>query len=735
MELEIEFSRKFCEYANQLPAIPIKRHLKNGRKRNGWYHADILTISEVTGFNVIETRDEKALQALVEKYPQDWLNCEEGYIYKPAADAFAQLGIGCEVISNAEFHPVRIANLRLLLEARRTQSEVTQDIRKKVQYLFEKHAWLRLRDIKIDLSLPSYEPVFQLVDDGTLIVLLAEELLTQPDTTVATTSPSLLAMYREERQSTQTLVSQLNGNASADRTCVPTTKDAEFALKALDRVRSGDKSRTVRRYKALIREGTKNGLSEFQALLPRYRQSGNRTARVNPKCLEFLVKFIDTNMATSNRPSIGTAYADYKHAVATALPAFPPVSATTFRRYVAKADPVRLARGRGGRRAVNAALAPSEVETRELRATTAFEAAALDHCLAKILCVVAVSNGVAWAARPWITTLRDIFSGDILAIWASLRPPSRRADAIVLRRCVRAHGRLPVQIFTDNGSDFTSVFFRALLAHCRVTFSLRPPEFSRSGSEIERFNERFKTEWLARRPGNLVHYDHVRAISGTHKPAECMALDLEQFLAELLAYTDWSNDTIEGVDKLSPNELLRQGLSDFPFVGPRHVEDHDFIVASAVDVRNYTVDPARGIHVDGIHYWHPVLSELGSRRKPEVRLEPENPYRVYAHVNDSWVTCSGTQARRFETLDPVAQMSEAVRILDGRSLRDQAKDHAEQELISKILAFDSPVVSETSSADRDIQTKPVTPPMHSAFDELKSINVQPAETSTWETKR
>ncbi|WP_455387576.1 hypothetical protein [Petrachloros mirabilis] len=732
LELEIEYSRKFCEYHNQLPALAISRNYMNGSTRTQWYHADILTISQETGFEVLEPKDEKQLAKLVKNYPSDWIKTETGYVYKPAAEAFAEIGLPYRVISNDEFRPIRTANLRLLLQARRVASTVTAELRSKVQKLLAEHAWLRLQDIREKLSLPSYTPLFQLVDEKHLFASLTEDLLTQPDSTIVTSSPSLLAIYREERAANQTLVSILDGQSSADRSRVPTAKHAKQALKALERVRSGENSREVRRFNARIREGMKKGLSAFQALLPDYPRSGNRKKRLNPKCEAFLNRFIEEHMATPVRLSIGKGYGIYKNLAKKAHPSFPPVSEPTFRSYLSRADQVRLERGRGGRRAANAASAPSDVEKRELRATTAFEAAALDHCLAKVLCVLAVSNGIAWVARPWITVLRDLHSGAILAVWASFRAPSRRTDAIVIRRCVRAHGRLPAQIFTDGGSDFKSVYFRALMAHCRVAFGLRPPEMSRGGAEIERFFGRFITEWLSRRPGNLVHYDHVRAISGTHKPSECVTMDLDRFMTELLEYVTWFNDTIEGIDKVSPNELLRQGLADFPFVGPEHVEDHEFIVASAVDVRKYTVDPSRGIHIDGIHYWHPALSELSPGRKPEVRIEPENPYRVYAHVKDDWVTCSGTQARRFETLDPVLQIAEAMRVLDGRTLRDQAKDEAEQQLISRMLALDSPAVSATSLLTNDLQNTVNLAPTMSLFDELRSIDLQPAETSTWE---
>ena len=75
--------------------------------------------------------------------------------------------------------------------------------------------------------------------------------------------------------------------------------------------------------------------------------------------------------------------------------------------------------------------------------------------------------------RPWLTILRDIYSDFPLACWLRLGAPSKRSVALVLRQCARLHARLPEGIVVDSGSDFRSVYFSALAAHCGFNLIFR----------------------------------------------------------------------------------------------------------------------------------------------------------------------------------------------------------------------------------------------------------------------
>jgi transposase InsO family protein len=88
--------------------------------------------------------------------------------------------------------------------------------------------------------------------------------------------------------------------------------------------------------------------------------------------------------------------------------------------------------------------------------------------------------------RPWLTIFMDAFSRRILALFLTFDPPSYRSCMMILRECVRRHGRLPQIVVVDGGSEFESLYFETLLARYECTEKTRPPAKPRFGSVCER---------------------------------------------------------------------------------------------------------------------------------------------------------------------------------------------------------------------------------------------------------
>jgi len=57
---------------------------------------------------------------------------------------------------------------------------------------------------------------------------------------------------------------------------------------------------------------------------------------------------------------------------------------------------------------------------------------------------------------------------------------------MVLRECVRRHGRFPQNLVVDGGKEFESVYFDTLLARFECIKKTRPPAKARFGSVCER---------------------------------------------------------------------------------------------------------------------------------------------------------------------------------------------------------------------------------------------------------
>ncbi|CAM5419883.1 hypothetical protein RLIN73S_05978 [Rhodanobacter lindaniclasticus] len=189
--------------------------------------------------------------------------------------------------------------------------------------------------------------------------------------------------------------------------------------------------------------------------------------------------------------------------------------------------------------------------------------ASCDHYLIDLYSAVLDANGVTYAMLPWLTVLRDCYTKSVLAFWITLKSPSRRNCALMMRQCLRRHGRLPETIIVDGGADFSSVYFSGLLAHCKVNLMRRPSGHPRYGSEAERFFGQFKDLWLSLRPGNKISIKEVRSVSGSHRPEKHACLSLLDLWEDLLAFSEWFDSYATDSSLASPRVLMQRGLAQY----------------------------------------------------------------------------------------------------------------------------------------------------------------------------
>lgn len=727
--VECEADDDTLEYWDQPPPVYIQITDARGAMREIQYTSDYLKLTR-NGPLIAEIKLEDSIAKLVKKRPEDWVLNEDGPVYKPAVARFSELGLRHVVIVRSTDDQLRTANTKLLLLARHIDSRGYTDLVEKKNAAFDRSAWMRLSDLADQLGIVDKAPLLCMINSGQLFASTGYGLLIDPQSIWVANSAEMLALCLEQVTNCHSEPDILS-NTVVTLGDAPTEMSASKALRKLDQLADGINTRSARRWKRQIREGEENGLTAFESLLDRRYKSGNREPRLDAECLNFLVKYITENHGTNNRKPKKKSHATYRELARKEHPHIAPACRTTFNKHIAK-NAKRVASGRGGIRAENAASSPSPPEDRELRATMAFETATLDHYQGDIECVVARANGKVYTARPWITALVDIHSKCVLAFWISFRAPSKRSCAMVIRRCVRRHGRLPNEIIVDRGSDFESVYFSALLAKCEVSRVRRPKAHPRYGAEVERLFGEFKTEWLSSRPGNLAEREESRAVSSTHSSANAAQLELDDMMREFSEFVDWRNCSLVGAAYKSANDVLEDSLRNYSCLGRPIKETPEFIIGTAVDTKEYAIDPVRGIHIE-LHYWHPELATLnGIKSRTEVRTEPEDPYRIYALVRDHWVVCMATGERRFRAKDPIDRLAEAIKLLDGKALRNAAKDEAETLLIQKLLEADDRL-----SARRVMELEPegdVSSPVEkekSIFDAVaKGVHAQ-LEISEW----
>lgn len=243
-------------------------------------------------------------------------------------------------------------------------------------------------------------------------------------------------------------------------------------------------ARTLRFWTALYREAQDKHGSGYLGLLPRVGLRGNRTSRL-PRETEVLIEeFIAKDYETLKQKSKLSSWALLKAKCDERNLTAPTYKTFCIRTRQRPAFEQTMKR-QGSRAAY--AHAPFYLElhqTSPRHGDRPFEIGHIDHTEldVELACSVTGRN----LGRPWMTILMDAFSRRELALYLTFDPPSYRACMMILRECVRRHGRLPQILVIDGGAEFQSTYFETLLARYECIKKTRPPAKARFGSVCER---------------------------------------------------------------------------------------------------------------------------------------------------------------------------------------------------------------------------------------------------------
>lgn len=685
--LDCEYDHAVLEIWEQPEPINIRKTIKGGKKRNDSYTPDFLVLHK-DGPLIVETKPESEAVALVARNPDDWAQTANGFDYHPAFSAFDALGLRFKVVAlNANV--VRQANISLMLQARETMPRVDAEILARCKKLLRKSAALTLTELSRQLQLEDYTSLIALIAHRRLFASINEELLSQPSSSYISLTDEIAEVLRATRSSNAAKFPS-SSTESVAITSAPTERDAKHSLDRLERIHSGENSRSVRRWKLLVVKGEAEGKTPFESLLPKLSNSGNKRRRINAAVKEYLVEFLNEHWKTIARLKITKAHRSYRVRAETVHPGHPPVSRQTFQHYVQLLDPVSTARARGGNRLANSVQAPSPAKSRFIRKAVAFNYAHIDHALSKVYVVIGETLGKKYVVKLWVTLMIDVATGTVLGRYVSLLPPSRIACAMVMRDCIRRFGRLPKAIMVDRGADFVSVYFRALLASLRINLHLRPSGHPRFGSEVERFFQEAADDWWSTRKGNEVTRFASRKLSAGSTASANAQLTPADFIEELDRYLLIRDSKVDEDSAESASARFIADVKRFPFVGVTATLDQALMVQTAVDAADYKIDPARGIHYNGRHYYHPALAFCELKKvRTEVRKEPENPFIIYAKANKEWVTCTASGITEYEALNAAQKVERALIGGDGKKITRIMKEQVQDEFIREQIAIDS----------------------------------------------
>lgn len=271
-----------------------------------------------------------------------------------------------------------------------------------------------------------------------------------------------------------------------------------------------------------------------------------------------------------------------------------------------------------------------------------FEIAHIDHTEIDLEMIDAVDGRNL--SKMWLTIITDAFSRCFLAYSLSFDPPSYRSCMMVIRECVRRHGRLPQIIVVDGGKEFHSGYFDSFLALYEITKKTRPPAKARFGSTCERLFGVTNTQFIHTLCGNTQIMKNVRQVTKANDPKRAAvwnAMRLDNRLEDYMYSV--RNMTYHRKLGQSPQEAFVFGLHlGGPRKNRRVLYDMIFFLWTSPTTPKGTakVVPGQGVTINYSNYWSPAFRDpLVEGRRVHVRYDPFDLGTAWAYVNGRWVEC------------------------------------------------------------------------------------------------
>lgn len=678
-------------------SVPLQIVDAAGRRTRISYTADYLVI-EPDCVRIYEVKADSDLEDLCRKRPGDWQFDAHGYHYLPAIAYFAKLGIEHITVQGSSLSAIRADNLRLLASSRqkvdtRHQRKMRDVIRKIVEHEGAIKAGLILDRIdEVDAT-----AILQLIDME--VVFAALDVVSLSDIReiwIAASQQIANSLQECDQQLTAILKPSssiesnelINPKYYAEVATRLAIVDGTFSKDHKGRARSLS---SMRRYKKAF--AAANG--DPKALTPNWSKCGNRDSRISEVHRSFICQTIHEGRSDNQDRSTHRCYQDYIEAFdyfkcQTGLMSEVPVARSTYFRLRDRtgnaSDDAYL---KGGRRLQNAQSDAYDPSTKTVIATRAFTVAHIDHWKVDLFVLVGYINGKKVTARPWLTAMVDAYSGEVLALWLSFSSPSKKSCAMVIRDCVRRHGRLPEMIITDGGADFKSNHFSLMLATFGVTRCERPPEDPRFGQEVERLFGYFKERFARGLPGFGLSIEQARSVSGALKAHKHAKLGLIDAYFALEAYTfDGYNLSPKPGFLHSRLDIRSRSIATFPTIGRCVTWNLKFLIATSIESPDskYTLWPGRGVHVFDQWYTSPhLISYRGYKKHITVRIEPYDMAIIYVCIEGRWFVCCSSKVSFHNGLSDRRRIDNAIAFHDLRSLRKELEGEMDREA-AKIVA-------------------------------------------------
>jgi transposase InsO family protein len=287
--------------------------------------------------------------------------------------------------------------------------------------------------------------------------------------------------------------------------------------------------RTLRNWRAKYKEAEEICNFGLIGLLPETNKKGNRLPKLPELTITKMDEVISEKYDKPEQKSKIVVYGDLqKECEKLALPA---PSRTTISKRINNRPKHDTAVKRVGDKGayVHEEMYHETEHTIPRHGSRPFEIVHIDHTLQTL--EINDSKTGENAGRAWETCMIDAYSRKKLAFYLTFEEPSYRSCMMVIRDCVRRHGRMPETIVVDNGKEFRSKYFQALCALYGCTIQYRPPAKPRFGSICEKLMETTQTELINNLTGNTKIMRNVRQVTKKFNPKNLAIYTLEDLLS------------------------------------------------------------------------------------------------------------------------------------------------------------------------------------------------------------
>lgn len=382
------------------------------------------------------------------------------------------------------------------------------------------------------------------------------------------------------------------------------------------------------------------GTGYIGLLTNRNNTQGNHNQKCDPQAHVLAVEIYNTHWATHAQRSDVLCHGFYCNECD--KNGLTPLSLKSFQKIIKKLRSHEQTKARVGEKAAYDEEPPYLVleYTTPRHGNRPFHIGHIDHTPLPIK--VSDKSGKQRLQTIWLTLLIDAYSRYVLAIYLNFDPPSYRSCMMVIRECVRKHGRIPHWIVVDNGSDFQSIYFETLISRLRSHKKDRPKGKPKFGSVVERIFRTTIDQFVSNLLG-ATHDMNPRQIGRDVDPGLKAVWTYEKLWVRLQEYlNNVYHGNVHSTLGQKPETVFVGGQQTFGLRSHgfySYTQTFIILTCPSTPKGSAKVTP-KGVKINYLYYRCASMDLPGVlHSRLDVRYDPANFGIAYVFLQDSWQIC------------------------------------------------------------------------------------------------